>query len=358
VMRSTTVFLSALVIAMAYYGCVADNIWRFFEWRFIPVIASFLAVIVSACFAPSLLRSLSKGPRLVTAAVLVAVFAAVFVLKTEVTGTNTDMRFNMSPWPVVTVFGLLMLGTVIASFHIGAGGALWVRSKRPGGLGIAAALLTALVLGGGAALLTGAPAPLVVSGIALAYAGVALLATPVDGLARSGVTRLAAGAIVAVFIVVSNSFAVSYQKTARDITAKTILVALEKYKSEHTGYPESMKDLVPDYLAEVPLPKIGLIQDFDDTFNYSKYSQEDYSLEFASVQWVQCAYSPPFEFAAYDPEEEEELEDDGEAEDWETDDRSDVAAAPTADQIEMQARLQEAGLNGAWSCATEPPKLW
>ena len=78
------------------------------------------------------------------------------------------------------------------------------------------------------------------------------------------------------------------------------------------------------------------------------------------MQWVQCAYSPPYEFAAYDPSEDEEEEartrkrTTGSSGDTEPD----VAAKPTEDQLEMQAKLKEAGLAGAWSCATEPPKLW
>jgi len=366
VMRAVVMFLCATIMAMVYYGAIRDGVWRFFEWRFILVIASFLGAMVTMCYAPSLLRSLNRAPRLVTALVLGAVFAGVFVLNTEVTGTNTDMRFNISPWPVVTVFAMLILGLAVSALHLGAGAALWVRGTlAPGAASVVAGLAAALVIGGLGAFIPFAARASNVPGLGLivalgvasaVYAGTAFALTRPADLRSSGASRIAAALVIAVMVGVSNWAAVGYQKTARDETAKSVLVALEKYKKDTGGYPEKLSQLTPDYLDEVPEPQIGLIADVDDTFEYSKYSQEDYSLEFSSVQWVQCAYSPPYEFAAYDPDEEEEAEDEEELEDWE---REDVAAAaPTEDQLEMQAQLKEAGLEGMWSCATEPPKLW
>ena len=79
------------------------------------------------------------------------------------------------------------------------------------------------------------------------------------------------------------------------------------------------------------------------------------------MQWVQCAYSPPYEFAAYDEGEEEEEEDAFEAgtmEAWEEYD-VDVAAAPESDEERAtNERLREAGLEGSWNCPKEPPKIW
>ena len=362
--RSVTVFLGTLIVAMTYYGAIRDGIWRFFEWRFIMVVASFLGVMVTMAFAPSLLRAMSRWPRALSGAALAATVVGVFVLSTEITGTNTEMRLNISPWPVVTVFGMLLLGMGLAALHIGAGAAIWVRGRMgPGGVGLAAAAATALVVGGVGALIPfsapGAAQFAFMGVLSLVYALVTLALTDAEDRGRSGASRVVAGALLAIMIGSSNQFAASYQTTVRDEVAQTLLVALEKYKVDHGTYPERLKHLKPDYIAEVPIPRIGFIADEDEYFNYSKYSQEDYSLEFSSVQWVQCAYSPPYEFAAYDPEEEEEEDLSDEEEDWEQWDRStDVAAAPTEDQLASQALLREAGLAGSWSCATEPPKLW
>lgn len=362
--RAVTCFLGSLLIAMAYYGCVRDGIWRFFEWRFAMVVASFLAVMVAFMFAPSLLRSLNRLPRVLMVAVLAAVAAGAFVLSTEVTGTNTDMRLNISPWPVVTVFGMLLLGMMVAALHIGAGTGVWVRSRIASGrAGLLAALGAALVVGAVAAFIPFSEPPLgriVTMGVLCSlYAFAVLSLTRPEERAASGISRVAAGVLIAVIVGFSNQFAAGYQKYVRDEVAQSVLVALEAYKADHDTYPERLRDLTPDYLEEVPRPHIGLIEDEDEYFNYSKYSQEDFSLEFASVQWVQCAYSPPYEFAAYDPGEEGEEDLSDEEDDWEQWDKpSDVAAAPSEDQVESQALLKEAGLAGAWSCATEPPKLW
>ncbi len=179
----------------------------------------------------------------------------------------------------------------------------------------------------------------------------------------SGLNRIAAGALLVLMIGGSNQAAISNQLTARDETAKSVLVALEAYRDATGEYPEKMRHLVPEYLPEVPRPQIGLFLDEGDEFTYSKYSQEDFSLEFASVQWVQCAYSPPYEFAAYDEDDDEplyEVENDSPQEAWETFDEENVAAAkePTEDQLVMAEVLKKAGLEGAWSCPEEPPKLW
>ncbi len=364
--RGVVVFLGTLLAAIAYYGCVRDGIWRFFEWRFIMVVASFLGVLISFSLAPSLLRSLNRAPRTVTAAVLAAVAAAAFVLSTEVTGTNTDMRLNISPWPVVTVFGMLLVGMVIAALHIGAGAGIWVRARMPSGrAGLGAAIATALIVGGAAAFIPFSDPPvgriLMVGVLCAIYAGMALWLTSAEDRSASGLSRIAAGVLIAVVVGFSNQFASGYQKHVRDEVAQSVLVALEAYKKDVGTYPERLKHLAPDYIDEVPRPHIGLLEDEDEYFTYSKYSQEDFSLEFASVQWVQCAYSPPYEFATYDPSDEEESDDADEGEDdWEAWDQApDVAAAaPSQDQIDSAARLKEAGLAGAWSCATEPPKLW
>jgi hypothetical protein len=120
----------------------------------------------------------------------------------------------------------------------------------------------------------------------------------------------------------------------------------------------------PDYVEAVPRPAIGLIRDEDDRFSYSNYG-DSYALEFASVLWVQCQYSPPYEFAAADPEElaEEEAaaaESGASGDGLESWDAPDVAAPrePTAEDLALAATLAARGLNGSWSCPEEPPKLW
>ena len=119
---------------------------------------------------------------------------------------------------------------------------------------------------------------------------------------------------------------------------------------------------MPEYLAEIPRPQIGWLADESKEFDYSNFG-DSYALEFASVQWVQCAYSPPYVFATYDEDEESEDED-AVAEGWEDEDEAwdqdvDVAARPeTDDEREATEQLRASGLTGSWNCPKEPPKIW
>lgn len=366
VLRAFLFWLGMNIAIFAYYGITAERVWRFFEWRFLAVASSLAAVVTVILFGPSLLRALGKIPRAIAGVLLLALFAGVFMLQTEITGTDSDLRFNITPWPVVTVFGMLIIGYMLAALHIAAGAGLWVSTKTAGITGIAAGAILAAALGvaGAFFVFSDPPAGMVFTFaiISLVYMVTArLLATgertPPE---TSGVARIAAGLIVFLIVGVTNEAAKSYQITARNETAQTVLIALEAYKKDHDEYPERLKHLVPDYVDEVPRPQIGLILDEDDEFDYSNFG-DSYALEFASVQWVQCAYSPPYEFAAYDDEDEEdeaEYEDEGAEEDWEDYDVAAGAEEQTEEEKELTARLREAGLEGSWNCAEEPPKVW
>jgi len=366
--RAWLFWLGLVTCAFTYYGLVGDKVWRFFEWRFALVVASFGAVLAICLFAPSLLRALRALPRVVAGAILLAFFALAFVLSTEVTGTDPNMRFNISPWPVVTVFGFLLTGYAIAAIHVGAGAGIYVAGKLSGGPAQAAALGTALVAGALCAYIPfNSPGVGQIAAMAIVctiYAAVAYSVIDPDDTkpTTSGLSRIAAGALLIAMIGISNQVAISNQLSARDETANELLVALNQYRDAHAAYPEKLRELVPEYLAEIPRPRIGLFRDEGDEFLYSKYSQEDFSLEFASVQWVQCAYSPPYEFATYEDDEDTRpyqdavIPKDGP---WETFDDADVAAKElTEDERIMAEALEAAGLDGAWSCPEEPPKLW
>ncbi len=365
--RSYLFFLALTMCLFVWYGYRAEQVWRFFEWRFAAVSTAFTGIVSAILFAPSLLRGLARWSRALALAAIALAVAGIFVLSTEVTGTNSDMPFNISPWPIVTLVGFLLVGATIAASHASGGAAVWLQ-KRVGGaggfaLGIALALAVGLVAGW---LIFTAPAGWVtVAVIAGVYALVCMLLAQRDPIEarRSGFYRFVAGAVLLVAIFGSYRAASLAQRTARDVTALDVLVALEEYKKERETYPETLDELVPDYVAEVPRPAIGLIRDEDDRFAYSNYG-DSYALEFASVLWVQCQYSPPYQFAAADPDElaEEEAEEsaDGEGEPLESWETPDVSAprAPTADEIALAAKLQERGLEGSWTCPEEPPKLW
>jgi len=366
--RAYAFFLAMAMCIFVWYGYRAEQVWRFFEWRFAAVALAFAAVTSAVAYSPSLLRCLARRSPWLAALGVAGSIAGIFLLSTEVTGTNTDMPFNVSPWPIVTLVGLLLVGATLAAAHTAGGAAVWLRARIGGARGFALGALLALPVGGLAgALVFSAPRGwIAVAVFAAIFAVLCLALAPRDAreAQRTGLFRLAAGALLLAAIFGSDQVAAALQRAARDQTALDLLVALEAYKRERDTYPETLEDLVPEYLQEVPRPAIGLIRDDDDRFAYSNYG-DSYALEFASVLWVQCQYSPPYEFAGADPGELDEEEAVG-AEAGESDaaaepsDAPDVAAKrePTAEDRELAARLAERGLEGSWSCPEEPPKLW
>jgi hypothetical protein len=364
--RACLVFLTSLMLVFVYYGLRAEQVWRFFEWRFIAVAASFCAILTAIAFAASLLDDALRRSRALAAVLVVAALAGIFLLSTEVTGTNSRMQFNISPWPIVTLFGFLLAGATVAALHAAAGAATLVRARLPGGFGVAAALVAALLIAGfAAAFIFTAPGAWIAVGVLGLLAALPRLrgaAAEPQAATRAGTVRLAAGALLLLAILGSARIGGAMQRHARDVTALKVLDALEAYKKDNATYPDSLDALVPKYLAEVPRPEIGLIRDEDDRFSYSNYG-DSYALEFASVLWVQCQYSPPYEFAASDPNEA--AEDQAEVQDspYETPKTAKtppVAAPkePSEDDLALKATLAKHGLNGSWTCPKEPPKLW
>jgi hypothetical protein len=354
--RALSFWTGLTLVVFCYYGLLAPRVWQFFDWRFTAVAASFTAIASAILFAPSLGRALAGLPRAAALGLAAILIATVFALCTEVTGTNADMPFNVSPWPVVTMFGLGLVGSWIAATHVAAGTGLWLRDRFASAgprAGLLVASLGAAV--GGAALsfwLFRAPDGGAIAVLTIAAAAYALVAAARHrGESGDGRWRLAIGVALLLLIGATDWSARRFQAVARDATARDVLLALDGYHQKHGTYPDDLEELVGQGLDDVPRPQIGFWLDDDDRFLYTNYG-DSYSLEFASVQWVQCTYSPPFSYASLDDEEEYEAEE-GEKEPWELDD-VDVAAADPA----LTASLQEVGLPGAWNCPGEPPKLW
>jgi len=364
--RAYVFFLALLMCVFVWYGYRAEQVWRFFEWRFAAVSAAFAAITTLIMFAPSLLDGLVRRSRALAALAVTAAGAAIFVLSTEVTGTNSEMPFNISPWPIVTLVGFLLVGATIAAAHAAGGAAVWLRKRIGGGAGIVfgEALAVLVGLGAGWLIFSATSGWIAVAIVAALYAFVCMLVAPSDPAAgrNAGAMPLVAGALILLAIFGSSRIAATLQRHARDETALQVLMALEAYKKDRGTYPETLDELAPDYVSEVPRPAIGILRDEDDRFAYSNYG-DSYALEFASVLWVQCQYSPPYEFAAADPEEQAEEDAanaagaNEEPETWETPDVS-APREPTAEDLALAATLAEHGLNGAWSCPEEPPKLW
>jgi hypothetical protein len=123
--RAYVFFLALTMWIFVWYGYRAEQVWRFFEWRFGAVAISFAAITSLILFAPSLLRGLLRRSAALALLSVTAAAASIFVLSTEVTGTNSDMPFNISPWPIVTLVGFLLSAR---RRRAAAGGAIWLRT--------------------------------------------------------------------------------------------------------------------------------------------------------------------------------------------------------------------------------------
>ena len=360
--RAALFFFAMLMCSFVYYGLRLESIWRFLEWRFPLVFGAFTAVVTGLLFAPSLFDAALRSSRALAALLALAAVTGIFLLSTEVTGTDLSMAYNVSPWPFLTLIGFLFLGALITSLHVASGAGVWLRSRVVGAAGVALGLVAAALVGwfAGSSAFGAAGLRTVTALLALATTAVVMLRVrgDTDGGARRGLIRTGVGVLLLAAIVGSDKAANAMQRRARDVTAVQVLEALEAYKKDNATYPESLNELVPKYLAEIPRPGIGLIRDDGDRFTYLNYG-DSYALEFASVLWVQCQYSPPYEFAASEPGDAEEDAGAAPADAKEHGDMPDVGSRKaTEDEAAARATLAQHGLNGSWSCPQEPPKLW
>jgi hypothetical protein len=107
----------------------------------------------------------------------------------------------------------------------------------------------------------------------------------------------------------------------REVQAREIIDALDRYLQRETLYPDGLGDLVAaGDLGEVPKPAIGFGFLYDAAFRYQSFGTS-FILEFPAPRWVECAYTPPY--------------------------------ADEEDEGEAGEALRE-----AWSCPSEPPELW
>jgi hypothetical protein len=156
-----------------------------------------------------------------------------------------------------------------------------------------------------------------------------------DEAAYLGWTQLAAAAFLVGLIFLSDRAANRDLVIARNEVAPILIDACEAYREARDDYPDELEDLVPDYMAEIPRPRIGLIRNNGEQFLYTNLG-DSYILEFACAKWVQCAYSPPYHFG--DPN----------APDPNSPGSPDVAAGENSNE----------SLEGSWSCDPSLPKLW
>jgi hypothetical protein len=371
-----------------FYGDQATRVWEWFGWRGSAVL-SLLAVCVGLPLAAPLLAAswLRLGWPLRVATYLPFAFAAVAFLR-NATGTDPSLRFNLSPWPAVPVFGLEAAALFIAAWLLGValglrGIAEWRRG--PGG---ASRLVLGVVVG------IAVPIAILAAGARLslfpfavgrgAYLASALVCALAIGLSASlGVRRDAertrlrslysgvGAGLVLLPILVGQAWARVDYFVTREQRAREIIDALQTWFDREGLYPDELDLLVESRdLAAIPRPAIGFGFLNDDEFRYRSFGTS-FLLEFPAPRWVECAYTPPFEDEDDEEEDVEAEAGSGELEAWERP----PASAPPADEgapdaaeaervtaedvpDEDGAAGEDGGLGEAWSCPSKPPELW
>lgn len=355
--------LSSLVatVLFCFYGQFAVRVWEFFHWRGSVVLALTAVCVGFALAAPFLAASwlrLSWTWRLVT--YLPVVFAVIALIR-NATGTDPHLRFAISPWPAIPVFGI----EVGALFVM-----VWLLGATLGVTGLARARAGAprlVSIGGGIALGIGVPCALLALGSALsmlpfragggtlvavaAACGLAILLTGTlaarggaDVLRRRALHLAVGTALIAVPLLTGEAWARWDYYWTREHRAGELIDALQRYYNKEQVYPDELDELVTGhYLDALPQPDIGFGFLYDGKFRYRSFGTS-YILEFPAPRWVECAYSPPYEDEDDDEDAAANEKKDEDLEAWESADY----AAPGGDE----------SLGGSWSCPSKPPELW
>jgi hypothetical protein len=343
VARFLAVFGLLATISFVFYATEARLVWSFFHWRWSASMALLAAVIAGALTAPLLAASWLRLPWPLRVAAYLPVLLGVVVFERNVTGTDPGLRFAISPWPVVQIFGFevgaMFLGALFAGVGIGLAAA--ARARRGGGpaflaLGALAAIafpiavlafcayaeLLPFAAGAGFYTLIGATGALVFA----ATVSIGLGGDPAHT-ARRALVFGVGGALVLLPIALGELLAKIDYTTTRNGHAQSIIEGLNAYRAREGSYPDELAELVKGGdIDSVPVPAIGFRMFTDQEFVYQNFG-DSYLLEFSAPRWIQCAYNPPYIDEDGVPGGEEELADDGLA-------------------------------KGEWSCPSKPPELW
>jgi hypothetical protein len=258
-------------------------------------------------------------------------FAAVAFIR-NATGTDPSLRFSLSPWPAVPVFGIESAGLFLAASFLGvsvatrayAASVAWRCAAGALGLAVAVGVIS---LGATIALFPFSLGPRTLFAVAglclLAIVAVSTFGVQGDAVARRSRSLAVGAALIAVPLIAGQILARSDYHITRDRHAQQLIDALDRYYERELLYPDELEELIAaGDIDALPTPVIGFRFLGGADFHYQNFGTS-YLLDFAAPRWVECAYSPPLS----DDEEEDD----------------DEAGEP---------------LGGSWSCPAEPPELW
>jgi hypothetical protein len=382
VARAISVICVVATPLYLFYGDQATRVWEWFGWRGSAVLALLAVCVGLSLTAPLLAASWLRlrWPARLAAYLPFALGAIAFIR--NATGTDPSLRFNISPWPVVPVFGLEVAALFVAAWLLGIALGLRGVAEWRNGPG----RLPRLVLG--VALGVAVPALLLAVGSQFSlfpfrvgrgeYLASALVSALAIGLAASLGVRGAEGArlrslysgvgagLVLLPVLLGQAWARLDYFVTREHRAREIIDALQARFDREGIYPDELEELVESRdLEEIPRPAIGFGFLYDGEFRYRGFGTS-FLLEFPAPRWVECAYTPPFE----DEDGEGAAEDEGELEAWEREappapegseaeaGGADAGATPSEAGEAAAEADDDAALGEAWSCPSKPPELW
>ncbi len=320
---SATLLLAGF--GFAWYGLTPRlaDVWGFFGWRWSAIVAATAALLVLFACAPAMVARARRLAPWLFLALYLPLFLLVCLLVRDPTGTDPALPFAVSPWPVIPVFGIELLGGFLLGLLAVAAAALAAAAPVHPTLRATAAVLAAgpVLAFATRRLDPGLPLLAAAAGVG---AGVLLVLWPAAPAPRVRAARVTAGAVLLAVLPILAGEALlrlDYHR-AREVAARRIIEALEAYYEREGEYPEELRVLLATGdLEEIPRPPVGFLRGPEDRFTYQSFGTS-YLLEFSAPGWVQCTYNPPWE------------------------DEGTESGAPVE------------SLEEAWSCPAQPPALW
>ena len=135
VARFLAVFGVLATLCFVFYSVEARFVWSFFRWRWSASLALFSAVVAAAATAPLLAASWLRQRWPLRVALYLPILLGLLAYERNVTGTDPALRFAISPWPVIQIFGLELVAACLGAAVMGVGIGLGAvaRARRGGG---------------------------------------------------------------------------------------------------------------------------------------------------------------------------------------------------------------------------------
>jgi len=312
-----TIAIAAMTCSalLGFYGLHAFGLWDLFGWQGTLALLATGLVVAITLTTPLIVGSVLRAPTAPRIGLLVALPLVAIATMRHATGSDPQLRLELSPWPAASIFGLDIVGYTLAGGYLALGIALAGGRARPALL----ALIGALAFAGWVVVQFGLQAPWLWLSLLFALV-LGIVHWRLDADRRAAVVRslLVGGTLLATTVFTGRALATGDHAHSRYVLAPRVIAALERHLAREQVYPDALEDLVAGGdLATVPSPRIGFAALYalglldSPAFDYQGLGSS-YVLGFASAEWVQCAYTPPW----IDEDDPEELDEEDIEEPW------------------------------------------